>query len=52
MAADTTRGGDSKDYKSTLNLPRTPFPMKAQLSKREPELLGQWEAMGLYGRNS
>ena len=50
MAADTTRGGDSKDYKSTLNLPRTPFPMKAQLSRREPELLKRWEEEGLYRR--
>jgi isoleucyl-tRNA synthetase len=36
------------DYKQTLNLPRTDFPMKANLSQREPEMLKKWEAMGLY----
>ncbi|MEE4203582.1 MAG: class I tRNA ligase family protein, partial [Halieaceae bacterium] len=38
------------DYKSTLNLPQTAFPMKANLANREPERLKQWEAMGLYAR--
>ena len=36
------------DYKKTLNLPKTSFPMKANLSKREPEILEKWETMGLY----
>ncbi len=36
------------DYKETLNLPRTPFPMKANLVKKEPEILQCWEEMGLY----
>ncbi|WP_428634992.1 class I tRNA ligase family protein, partial [Sedimenticola sp.] len=36
------------DYKSTLNLPNTGFPMKANLANREPEMLKRWEAMGLY----
>ncbi|MFZ1982993.1 MAG: class I tRNA ligase family protein, partial [Desulfatitalea sp.] len=36
------------DYKDTLNLPATPFPMKANLSQREPEQLKQWEAHRLY----
>ncbi|NTV41820.1 MAG: isoleucine--tRNA ligase, partial [Syntrophobacteraceae bacterium] len=36
------------DYKTTINLPRTDFPMKANLSKREPEILARWEEMGLY----
>jgi isoleucyl-tRNA synthetase len=36
------------DYKSTLNLPRTDFPMRANLPQREPEILARWEAMGLY----
>ncbi|MEW6444280.1 MAG: isoleucine--tRNA ligase [bacterium] len=39
---------NSRDYKSTLNLPRTAFPMKANLSQREPEMLAEWEAAGLY----
>ncbi len=38
------------DYKSTLFLPRTSFPMRAGLPRREPELLAKWEAMDLYRR--
>ncbi|RLA79926.1 MAG: isoleucine--tRNA ligase [Deltaproteobacteria bacterium] len=38
------------DYRDSLNLPRTDFPMKAQLPKREPEILRRWEEMGLYER--
>jgi isoleucyl-tRNA synthetase len=36
------------DYKTTLNLPQTAFPMKANLTQREPQRLKQWEGMGLY----
>ena len=36
------------DYKNTLNLPRTDFPMKADLVAREPERLKKWETAGLY----
>ncbi|MDA0218662.1 MAG: isoleucine--tRNA ligase [Proteobacteria bacterium] len=36
------------DYKSTLFLPETDFPMRAGLPQREPELLARWEAMDLY----
>ena len=36
------------DYKSTLNLPKTAFPMKASLVQREPQRLKQWQDMGLY----
>jgi len=35
------------DYKQTLNLPHTDFPMKANLAAREPAILKQWEACGL-----
>jgi isoleucyl-tRNA synthetase len=38
------------DYKSTLNLPRTDFPMKANLAQREPEVLKHWQGIGLYHR--
>jgi len=38
------------DYKNTLNLPRTDFPMKADLVKREPKRLQRWEDDDLYGR--
>jgi len=34
------------DYKDTINLPKTDFPMKANLSEKEPEILKRWE--GLY----
>ena len=36
------------DYKNTLNLPQTDFPMKADLVKREPARLKKWETAGLY----
>ena len=38
----------SQNYKETLNLPRTEFPMKANLATREPELLKVWEETRLY----
>ncbi len=38
------------DYKSTLNLPRTEFPMKANLAQREPEILKRWQEIALYRR--
>ncbi len=37
------------DYKATLNLPKTEFPMKADLARREPEMLRLWETEELYG---
>ena len=36
------------DYKNTLNLPQTDFPMKANLAAREPEILKCWQEMNLY----
>ncbi len=42
MCADTT------DYKDTLNLPQTDFPMRAGLPKREPEWLQRWEDLKVY----
>src|SRR5437660_12582921 len=38
----------SRNYKNTLNLPRTEFPMKANLAAREPEMLREWEETRLY----
>jgi isoleucyl-tRNA synthetase len=38
------------DWKDTLNLPRTDFPMKANLPTSEPVTLAKWAAMDLYGR--
>ena len=37
-----------KDYKDTLNLPKTEFAMKANLPNKEPELLKYWEEIDLY----
>ncbi len=36
------------DYKDSLNLPKTDFPMKASLSRKEPEMLKMWEEMDIY----
>ena len=38
------------DYKHTLNLPKTGFPMKANLAQREPEMLKRWQAADIYGQ--
>ncbi len=40
----------SVDLKKTVNLPRTDFPMKANLPQTEPRILARWEQMDLYGR--
>ena len=37
------------DYKDTLNLPKTAFPMRANLARREPKMLAEWYANDLYG---
>ncbi|WP_299283618.1 isoleucine--tRNA ligase [uncultured Tateyamaria sp.] len=41
---------DTPEYKSTLNLPKTDFPMRAGLPKREPEWLERWARIGVYDR--
>jgi isoleucyl-tRNA synthetase len=38
------------DYRSTLNLPDTPFPMRGDLAKREPQWVKAWEEKGVYRR--
>ena len=38
----------AKDYNATLNLPKTDFPMRAGLPKREPEMLKKWEELDVY----
>ena len=38
----------AQDYNATLNLPKTDFPMRAGLPKREPEMLKRWEEEHLY----
>jgi len=47
MCADTT---ETPEYKSTLNLPKTDFPMRAGLPKREPAWLDRWNDIGVYDR--
>jgi isoleucyl-tRNA synthetase len=44
MCAETT------DYKDTLNLPQTDFPMRAGLPKREPDWLARWAQIGVYDK--
>lgn len=41
---------ETPDYKATLNLPKTDFPMRAGLPKREPEWLNRWAEMDIYGQ--
>src|SRR5215510_12625972 len=38
----------ARDYKSTVFLPKTEFPMKAGLPQAEPKLLDRWQEMGLF----
>jgi isoleucyl-tRNA synthetase len=38
------------DYKSTINLPETDFPMKADLARREPAMVAAWDERGIYAR--
>ena len=42
---------DAVDYSKTLYLPQTDFPMRANLSQREPEQLAFWERIGVYRRS-
>ena len=38
------------DYKSTITLPQTDFPMKADLARREPAAVRRWEERGTYAK--
>ena len=38
------------DYKDTINLPQTDFPMKGDLARREPDMLKWWEEKAIYAR--
>ncbi|MFN0114359.1 MAG: isoleucine--tRNA ligase, partial [Paracoccaceae bacterium] len=49
MCADTVQP-DTPDYRSTVFLPETDFPMRAGLPQREPEWLARWERIGVYDR--
>ncbi|MCB6178964.1 isoleucine--tRNA ligase [Rhodobacter sp. Har01] len=47
MSSDTTQ---APDYRDTVFLPETAFPMRAGLPQREPEWLARWERIGVYDR--
>ena len=47
---DKSTDTPSQDYKDTLNLADTPFAMRANLAKREPDWLAAWEADDVYGK--
>ncbi len=47
---DEKKQGDAVDYKSTIRLPQTPFPMRANLAQREPETLARWNQERVYER--
>jgi isoleucyl-tRNA synthetase len=42
--------GSMVEYKDTLNLPKTPFEMRAGLAQKEPKFLEQWQKNDLYGQ--
>jgi isoleucyl-tRNA synthetase len=44
--------GKGVEYRQTLNLPQTGFPMKANLAKREPEVLKEWDSKSIYSQIS
>ena len=48
MCADTP--ATSPDYRDTVFLPETDFPMRAGLPQREPDWLARWEQIGIYDR--
>jgi len=51
MADDNTSATQTgRDYRDTVFLPQTPFPMRAGLPQKEPEILARWEADDLYRR--
>jgi isoleucyl-tRNA synthetase len=50
MCPDTPRDTETPDYRPTVFLPETGFPMRAGLPEREPEWLARWERLGIYDR--
>jgi len=47
---DTTASDTPRDWRDTVFLPKTDFPMKAGLAAKEPAILARWEKLGLYDR--
>ena len=50
MCADTPVSKSPVDYRDTVFLPETEFPMRAGLPQREPDWLARWERIGVYDR--
>src|SRR5579864_4262316 len=50
MTQSSNTDSAQRDYRATVFLPTTSFPMKAGLPEAEPQLLARWEKMDLYGR--
>ncbi len=50
MCSDTSAPAPAPDYRDTVFLPETGFPMRAGLPQREPEWLARWAAIGVYDR--
>jgi len=48
MSDDSQKRAQARDYKDTVFLPKTPFPMKAGLPQKEPGIQARWEEIGLY----
>ena len=40
----------TRDYRDTVFLPATPFPMRGDLPKKEPAILARWAKMGIWER--
>ncbi|WP_426959581.1 isoleucine--tRNA ligase [Muricoccus radiodurans] len=49
-APDAAPKQEGRDYRGTVFLPKTPFPMRGDLPKREPAMLARWETNGLWRR--
>jgi isoleucyl-tRNA synthetase len=50
MTDKSSTNSSGRDYSDTLNLPKTDFPMRAGLPKKEPEIVARWQKMDLYKR--
>ena len=46
--SNDTNNEDGFDYSKTLFLPKTEFPMRAGLPKKEPEIIAKWKQQGIY----
>ena len=44
------KNAPESQYRATLNMPDTPFPMRGDLPKREPAWVAEWEKNGIYGK--